>query len=580
MGGRRFIVGSVVFGVSFEVEAKGFFIMIEWLEIRNLALVERAELEFSSGFNVITGETGAGKSVVMGAVSLLLGERADKGMIGRFGERCEIRAGLSLSASAAADRISSILDDVGVEFDSGEALIIRRVVSASSSRNHVNDTPVTLSTLRRLGDVLIDVHGAHEHQSLLDTGTQLEILDRYGGHSRERVAVSDAFDALSAARSELDSLEAELPSGEEAERLRFMVSEIEKAAPEVGEDAALSERHKLAANSRMVVETAADIASELEPDEGGGAFDALSAVRRGLASLEKLGIDSARSLVERCDALAESVRELSLDVERLATSVEMDDAEFAEMEGRLGVLERLKRKYGPTLEDVLSALDAASARLDALENFEERRAKLAEKVEKASGKLEKVCAGLSRKRAKAAEKLSTEAVAELAELGLEGADFAVGFSDVSPGRRGSDKVEFLFSANPGVEKATLRKVASSGEMSRVMLALKRILAEADDVPILIFDEIDVNIGGETAAVVGAELAELAKSRQLVCISHLPAVAAAAEKHFKIEKNVSQGKTTTAVEPLDAAGRKTEVARMLGGGKAADNHAKELLRRKA
>ncbi len=552
--------------------------MIAWLDIRNLALVDRAELEFGSGLNVITGETGAGKSVVMGAVSLLLGERAGKGVVGVHGDRCEISAGLALAGSPALGKVEGILEAAGVAMVPGEPLIIRRVVTASSSRNFLNDTSVTLATLKKLGDVLIDVHGAHEHQSLLSPSVQLDILDGYGALSGPLGKVRAAFDALSTARSELEMFEAELPSRSEEEELRSLVSEVDAVAPSPGEDVVLAERHRLASNARVIVETTDEISKALDTEAGGAcAFESLSAARRGLVSLKKLGVDAANELLECCDELVESVRELGMDVERLASSVEMDEGEFLELEERIGALEKLKRKYGATLDEVLSAFDEASSRLDILENYEERRSELAEVAREAEAALESACAKLSKARRKAASALVSEATAGMAKLGLKDAAFAVEFSAATSSSRGSDKIDFMFSANPGVPPSPLRKVASSGEMSRVMLALKRILAEADDVPILVFDEIDVNIGGETAVVVGEELANLGKQRQLICISHLPAVAAAATVHFKIEKVVEEGKTKTLVEKLNRSARTAEIARMLGGGPAALRHAEEMTR---
>jgi len=549
--------------------------MLEWLRIRNFALIEAVDIEFGSGFNVITGETGAGKSVLIGALSLLLGERADKTAIRADSERCEISAGVLLPGQLQP-QIKVLLENAGLTFPGDGQLLLRRVITASSTRNFINDEPVTLNTLKEIGDVLIDMHGPHEHQSLLKNVMQLNILDNYAGLSKERQAVLAEYRKSGEICRKIADLERDVPSLLEAENLRGMIAEIDQAALQPGEDETLNSRHKMAANAREIIHLASGVVNQLNEAEG-ALVDQLGEVVRDLTELEKLGVPDAEDYIRQGEGLVESCRELAYSLETAGTNIELDDREFKQLEDRLQVIQTLKRKYGPSLNAVQATGEDAALRLAELDNYDELMQQYRREEKAVAKRLEKSCRQLSRKRQQAAGKFADTVSAALPKLGFLQASFTVEFAEVEAGPNGSDQVDFQFCANPGEGLLPLKKVASSGEISRVMLALKRVLATADDVPILIFDEIDVNIGGETAAVVGAELRELGETHQVLCISHLPQVAAAADRHYLVDKEVKKDRTYTRTKLLETTSRQTEIGRMLGGGKAALDHAKKLLK---
>ena len=549
--------------------------MIEWITIRNLALVEEADIEFGSGFNVVTGESGAGKSVIMSAISLLLGERAGKNILRTGANRCEICSSVSLSGSVKK-LVATILIEADIAENEGNSLLLKRIITSSGTRNFVNDTPVTLRTLKQLGDLLIDIHGPHEHQSLLKTSAQLNILDNYGDLLPLRTCTEKCWDELQSTRRELENLEKNFPSAVEAEHLRTIISAIETAAIQEREDEAITEKHKLAANSRDLLEAFRNSVTILNESEESVA-DKLAELRRGLAVFEKLELKETKNYLQHCDELIESCRELAFDIENFAGTIELDEREFVAIEERLSIIQNLKRKYGPTLEDVIKTAEDARKKLEKAENFEDIRSTLQEKEKNAFANLKKSANELSEKRKKVSVKFAKLVEKSLQTLGFTNAGFHVDFLPIEPSRRGSDAIEFMFTANPGEPRNPLRKVASSGEISRVMLALKTVLADADSVPVLVFDEIDVNIGGKTALTVGKELKALSRTHQLFCISHLPQVAAAADRHYKVEKIVKNGRTLTSITLLELDQRKEEISRMLGGGKAAGKHAEELIK---
>lgn len=548
--------------------------MIEWISIRNLALVEKADIEFGPGFNVITGETGTGKSVIMSAISLLLGERAGKNVLRSGTDRCEISAGIVM-VKKVKEFISPVLLEGDIPDSEEDMLLLKRIITPTSARNFINDTPVTLQTLKQLGDLLIDIHGPHEHQSLLKTSVQLDILDSFGDLEKLRNETATCWKELQEVRRKSEELDKTLPSAIEAEHLKTILDTIEKADLQENEDELISERHKLAANSRDIIETARNSLMILNEDED-SIVDRFASLRRGLGALEKLELKETEEFLKRCDELIESSRELAFDIEGFAGKLDLDEQEFSALEERLGIIQNLKRKYGPTLADVMQTAEEARQKLEEVENYEEIRNNLLLKQKDAETKLKKAAVVLSKQRHEVAAKFAEQVEKSLKTLGFLQASFQVDFSEVSPGTNGMDAIEFMFSANPGEGANPLRKVASSGEISRVMLSLKTVLADADAVPILVFDEIDVNIGGKTAVTVGQELKKLSNSHQLFCISHLPQVAAAADRHYKVDKAVKDGRTLTSIDLLTETDRQEEITRMLGGGNAAGKHAAELL----
>ncbi len=549
--------------------------MLKWMRLKNLALVDKADMEFGPGFNVITGETGAGKSVIMGGVGLLLGGRADKSAIRIGTDRCEV-SGEFFVGDGSASRVKAILDEAGIESDPAGNLLVRRVITASSSRNFVNESPVTLQILHRIGEVLVDIHGASENHQLLKNQNQLDMLDRFGRLDAELAEVRAVWSELAKLRQEKKSFAESMPSAEETARFRRDAAEIEKAAPVSGEDEELEARHTVAAHSKSIIEVALTAANALSECEDSLA-DRVGQVRRMLGDLEKFDPDHAEQFIHAIEEISAQVMSLSNDLTDHASEVDIDEGEFMAMEERLRVLQTMKRRYGPTLDDVLAHLAFLQSKIEAYDNSEVIRENFGKREKELLSRLTAACARLSAARKKAGKALAKQIGSELKKLGFKRSDFEVVVMDAAPGADGADRIEFMFTANPGVPLMPLREVASSGELSRVMLAAKTVLAEADSIPILIFDEIDANIGGETASRVGQEIAALAENKQILCISHLPQVACNASVHFMVSKESAADVTTTHIRRLDKASRINEISRMLGGGEIAHEHAEAMLK---
>ncbi len=550
--------------------------MLVYLKIDNLALIGHTEVEFTAGFNVITGETGAGKSILLGAVSLLLGERADRSVIRAGEDRCEIGALFRLGGGTVRE-LAPLLEAQDIPVEENGELQLRRVLTESGSRCYVNGVLVPVRILKEIGELLIDVHGANEHQSLTSRGRQLELLDRYAGAEELKSECAAICAELRDLQTEIEEFNRDLPNSAEAGYLARLVSESEKIAPRPGEDEELTRRHALAADSRRILTESAAL-SDLLADGENAVTEQLSQAYRMMLSLAKLDEERGGDFLTRCELAQEMLRDLSDDLKDFAGSVELDEAEFAELENRLSSLHTLKRRYGPSLEQVLASLESARTRLADFERADGRRREFAE-LEKALCKQLRERAGElgSLRRAKAAE-FAAAVESKLAAIGFAAGRLEVGFEETEPGPSGMDQVEFLFSANVGEPPQPLRKIASSGELSRLMLALKTVLADADLVPVAIFDEIDVNIGGETAARVGDELRKLGARRQLLAISHLAQVAARGDRHFAVAKSTAEGRTLSTIAELGADAREREIARMLGGGDAALAHARQLLKK--
>lgn len=548
------------------------------MKLRNLALVEEAEAEFGAGFNVITGETGAGKSVIMGAVSLLMGARADHSAIRTGADRCEIAAEFRIP-DYAREAVSAILEEEAAEpEDMSEGLLIRRVITKTGSRNFINGSPVTLPVLHRLGECLIDVHAANATQSLLKSSEQLAVLDRFGKLGEWKEKTKQCWETLASIRKEKEEFLASMPSAEETERLRRDASEIRNANPEPGEDESLSKRHALASHGRTIIELAYRSGEALTGDAENSASSVLGEVRRMLLDLERVDPESGPIFLEQLEEISEKLSSLSSALASRAAEVDIDEAEFQAMEERMRVLQTLKRRYGPGLDDVLTHLEELEKRIGLYDDAAVLREKFERREKEAFDLWRQAAEALSAKRKEAAKKLVDSLSAETAKLGFLRAGFDISFAEAPGGPGGLDKIEILFSANPGTPLRPLRDTASSGEIARVMLAVKTVLAEADTIPILIFDEIDANIGGETAARVGGELAKLGKHKQVICISHLAQAARCAETHFLVSKTPEEGTARTRIRRLEPKERLAEIARMLGGGKAALEHARELLKK--
>jgi DNA repair protein RecN (Recombination protein N) len=550
--------------------------MLRTLKIKNLALVNDVQVGFNDGLNVITGETGAGKSLLMGALRLLLGERADKSMI-RTGEAsCSVHAEFGLADSSQVD---AVLTDVGLESCEGGLLIIRRVVTESSNKTLVNDEPVTLQVLRRLGRVLVDMHGPYDHQSLLDQGVQLEILDAFGQLDTERAAYKAAYSTYRDIQRQINALNSD--NEEDLERqiefLDYRVNEIRKANLSAEEEEQVVEEHGMIANSQQVIELANGVVNALTAVEG-CAFDGLAAAQQCLTRLVKV-MPEAQGWHDELETAIASVQDIVRDIENSASGIDASGERMQWLDDRLTTYQTLKRKYGATIEEVLGNCNKWCEQLDELRGRDKKRALLQAELEEVLREVEKAGGALRKRRENVADHLSECITRELVDIGFEHGFFDVQIKPCEPGPSGMDEVEFGFAPNAGEDMRPLRMIASSGEISRVMLATKTVLAKQDRVPVLIFDEIDANVGGEIGGAVGRKLAQVAQCHQLICITHLPQVAACGTTHLAVSKKVEDGRTYTEVELLDAESRPDEIARMLGGKESTGvtlQHAREML----
>ena len=545
------------------------------LRIRNLALVEDLLWEPSSGCVAVTGETGAGKSIILGAIKLLLGERADKSLVRSGADACSVDGAFLLPAESP---IHALLEAAGLEpCESGSLIIRRSITLAGGGKQFANGSPCTLALLREIGDRLVDLHGPHDHQSLFSRDQQMLLLDAFANASPLR-------QTYAAARKEWMQLDTEKKRltedaaalAREADLLEHQVREIESASLDSAEEEPLLARQKASANGHRL----AAICEQMQALTG----ETEDSVSSRLTELTRLAREthrldpSASALSDEAATLFESAQDFSRSVERYATALDADPAQLESIETRLDLLQSLKRKYGATLDEVIAFGTVAATRLATIRTREERGAGLNAEIERAAASLKKASQKLSHARTSSAAALAKLVKKHLADLGFARAGFSLAFEPLhEPGPHGCEQVEFLFAPNPGEPERPLRAIASSGEISRVMLALKTSLAAQDSVPILIFDEIDANVGGEIGAKIGAKMKELGASHQVFCITHLPQVAATAGTHFVVIKDTSGNRTTTSlVETIDAE-REHEIARMLGGkADSALVHARALL----
>ena len=546
--------------------------MLTLLKIRNLALVDELVWELGPGLIGVTGETGAGKSVIVGALKLVLGERADKSLI-RTGETgCTVEAVFELGEASEVD---AVLEDGGLDPCDDGVLIVRRVIGQSANRQFVNDSPVTLTLLKRIGEHLVDLHGPHDHQSLLSVDRQLAMLDAYAG--ADLAKYRDAWSEWREAVTELDSLrEAETAGEQELEMLRHQIEEIDAAQLKPEEEDEITDRWHRAGNATRLVECASAVAGLLNGEES-GVLQQLGEVQRLVRELEKLDPTVAERTMGLEGAVLE-LQELDGEMRDYAEDLDLDPAEAAELEQRVALFESLKRKYGATLESVLAHRDRCAERLDGVENRGERLEQLEAEVSKRREAVDKHGRALGLKRKKAAPKLAKEIAGQLKDLGFKQSSFEIQLeAKREPGAQGFEAVEFLFGPNPGEPLQPLRQIASSGEVSRVMLAVKSALADQDATPLMVFDEIDANVGGEIARAVGLKMAALGDRHQVVAITHFPQVAATAARHYVVEKDVAGGRTRSRLYPVTGETRIDELVRMLGGGgKSAREMAESLL----
>jgi DNA repair protein RecN (Recombination protein N) len=538
--------------------------VLSLLRIKNLALVEELEWQIAPGFVAVTGETGAGKSIIIGALQLLLGDRADKSLIRTGADLCTVEA---VFTGRDLQKLNPELVEAGIEPCEDDLIIKRSFSVAGGTRQFINGSPTTLSILKKLGDDLVDLHGPHDHQSLLSPETQLSLLDsfaraedrldEYRKHYRQ-------LQALIAEHAALDT--AETAREQELDLLRHQVAEIKSANLAAHEEDEIEKRYKLASNSKRLIELASAIANNLsEADDS--VLSQLAETQRLLRELEKMDSSIAHlssahtaSVVE----LSEIARALSAYSEKL----DLDPQQLASLEQRVSLFETLKRKYGGSIADVIAFGERAAERMRKIEGRDAELERLAKEIENVRAQMNRVGDALRKLRRKAAPKLSENIRQNLRDLGFRQSEFEAKLAAFDePRPNGFDSVELLFSPNPGEPLKSLRAIASSGEISRLMLAIKSALAAHDAIPLLVFDEIDTNVGGEIAHAVGAKMQTLGRDHQVICITHLPQVAATASSHSVVTKDVTHGRTFSNLREVTGKGRQEEIARMLGGKSA-------------
>ncbi len=532
--------------------------MLNLLHIENIAVIECADISFHKGFNILTGETGAGKSIVIDGISAILGERAYRDMIRTGSEKASVRAVFS-----DVPRLSWF-EDNGVEYDP-ETVIVRDVFLDGKNICRVNGTLVNVSSLRKLGIQLINIHGQHDSASLFDEANHLQFLDDYAGNCDLRNAYLEKYHSLMAIRQEIQRMS--MDEGEKLRRmetLRYQIEEISKAELQIGEDEHLEQRRKLLQNAEKIsdgINTAVECL--YGTDEADGAASLLQQAERELARLTKY-TEAFTDIHNKITDLMYQVQDVADEVREARDDLSYSADELEQIESRLDVIHRLRRKYGASCEEILTYLENAQKELDEIEFADDHIERLKIKCAKAEKEAVSAAIDLRNNRITVAKILSERILSELSQLDMPRVQFSCNFSEIDLSPNGADQVAFYMSANAGEALKPLSKVASGGELARIMLAMKNVLAEQDKVQTLIFDEVDTGVSGRAAQKVAEKLRSVAKNKQVLCVTHLPQLAALGDTHLLIAKEEREGRTYTNVTPLDFEGRKRELARIIGG----------------
>ncbi|MBN2301431.1 MAG: DNA repair protein RecN [Lentisphaerae bacterium] len=550
--------------------------MLQSLRVKNLAIVEDVNVSFGSGLNVMTGETGAGKSIIVGALGLVLGERADKSLIRASEEKCTVEAVFEIGDSVS---INAALENLGIEpCEDGHLLIRRIMLGSGSGRNFINDCPATLQALKTIGDLLLDMHGPHDHQSLLDRDFQLDLLDSFGHLLELKGKYEAEFRRMLDCEAQLRTLDGDDHEiAQQIDMLKFQISEIKSAGIEGMDEEEMMREHSIVGNAQRILEIADGLVSALT-DGNDSAFDRLSGAQRLLTELKDI-FPKADAWHSEAGSIAVQIQELSNDINSAVQNIEGDPGRLQWLEDRISLIRKLKRKYGATTDEIMTFLESAKKRLNELETRGERVATIVSELNGIREKIKTIGADLSKNRKKCARELEKAITWELKALGFESGVFNIDITMCEPRSSGLNEVNFGFAPNTGEPMRPLRLIASSGEISRVMLATKTVLASHDRIPVLVFDEIDANVGGEMGNAVGTKLAAVAEKHQVICITHLPQVAAHGTTHLVVNKNVRAGRTYTNIRVVSGEERISEIARMLGGKDLTSvtlKHAEEML----
>ncbi len=553
--------------------------MLSILHIENIAVIQSADILFGPGFNALTGETGAGKSIVVDAMGAVTGERASRELI-----RTGAKSALVTGAFTGVKPLPWLVENGLGPDENGELLLQREILPDGKNLCRVNGRPVTVAQLKLLGRQLLNIHGQHDGQQLLDEGCHLGYLDRFGGLEGALSAYQEAYGELTALGRKIEALQ--MDEGEKARKmdaLEFQISELERAELSVGEEEALNERREVLRNAADLAESAQGAHFALSGDEDApGAVALLMEAERALEAVSGVSaeLDELRERLTDCRCQAQDAADTARD---LSDSFEFEPGELDQLEGRLDLLYRLKKKYGATVEEMLDYLAKCQRELDEIQFADDALLRLEEERAKALAEAKKKAEALSQARRKVGKALEERIQTELAQLDMPKVRFRVEISPVESDTGltgdGMDTVRFLMSANVGEDLKPIQKIASGGELARIMLALKNVLAENDDVATLVFDEVDTGVSGRAAQKVAEKLAQVARHKQVLCVTHLPQIAAMADVHFSVEKGEKNGRTYTAVEALDRPRRQAELARLTSGdhvGQAALEGAGELL----
>lgn len=557
--------------------------MLQSLYLENIALIEKLGIELFPGFNVLTGETGAGKSIIIDAVNFVLGERTSRDLIRNGAARAKVEAVFGLNEGDAA---FAALDALGIEYDGNELILSRELSAAGRNACRVNGTLVPVASLKSVSDTLVDIHGQHEHQALLDAENHISYLDAYC-HA-ESLPIIEKIDAIVSRRNELmlkrnSGFSSEREREREMDMLRYQIEEIASANLEAGEEERLNAEKTVLLNAERIRTALETAHMALSGAEEGSALSAIDTARRSMRDIAALNKDY-EALGNKIEELYYAAEDISFVLRDTSENVESDMQRLEEIEQRLKLISDLKRKYGRTVEDVIDFGKDAGTKLNELENAEALAVELDAKLDRLKAEYNVAADELSKVRRAAGDRLKRDVLNELKDLGMAKAMFDVALSDASggePRKGGRETAEFMLSANPGEPLKPLEKVASGGELSRIMLCFKSIFADNDRVPTLIFDEIDTGISGRTAAVVGEKMLGIAKKHQVICVTHLAQIAALAEAHLMVRKYDDGKNTFVETRQLNEEEKVQRIAQMMDGesdSPSALTHARELIAR--
>ncbi len=551
--------------------------MLNHLSIKNVAVIDELSVDFRGGMSVLTGETGAGKSIIIDSINMILGGRADKELVRYGADKAVVQAVFD-----APKEVLDILEQNDIDAEDGQVIITRRITREGKSVARVNGMAVTLNILRDISDTLINIHGQHDNQALLTPAKHTAFLDAYADNGKYIDAYRETLSEKRGIEKKIAALEMdEQEKMRRIDLLEYQVNEIKKASLEKGEEDALKEQREIYANAELITTNAGEAYANLYGgEEEQSAYDGISVAVDALAKISAFD-PQLKTVYDTLNSVMYQIEDAAHELKEFCDGVEFDEQTLNDIEERLDLISRLKRKYGASIDEILDYLKKAEDELNDIKLSDERTNELKERLALVTDELKKRGTALSKRRRDAAAVLEKNIENALHELNMEKARFHVNIeSGADFYENGLDKTEFLISANPGEPLKPLVKIASGGELSRVMLAIKSILADTDGVDTLIFDEIDTGVSGQTAVSIARKLSAIGRSKQVICITHLPQLTAAADNHYLIQKDTDGDMASTTLTELDTGGREKELARIIDGGEVsalALDHAKEMLK---